>query len=749
MVSLQDSLVSSSSRKMPIRVRSDLTAQRQAYLGRSYWVVKDPVGLKYFRFQDEEYAILKMLDGTRSLDEIKEAFEEEFPPQKITLEELQNFIGMLHQSGLILAGVQKQGQELKKRRDKQRRQEIIGAMSNVLCIRFKGFDPERILTWLYPKVRWFFHPAVTIFCLAICAAALGLVLVEFDQFRSKLPGFYTFFNPRNFIFLGITLAVTKVVHEFGHGLACKHFGGECHEMGVMILVLTPCLYCNVSDSWMLPNKWHRAAIGIAGVYVECVMAAICTFIWWFTEPGLLHYTCLNVMFIASVTSIFFNLNPLLRYDGYYILSDIVEIPNLRQKATKILSRKAGHWFLGIEPPEDPFLPQRNQGFFAFYSIAAVVYRWFILASILFFLYKVFEPYGLKILGQLIAAMSLYGLIVMPLWKIGKFFYVPGRIHKVKKTRFFLTLAAVAGIIAFIVFYPLPHSVFAPLHLKLQDEAEIVRVPAVGGRLLEVYVRPGDQVDAGQVLARLKNTDLRLEILALKEQKNKFETQLANLRRRRASDAQAEFNIPPLEAALKMINNQIAEKQWDLADLEIKAQHSGTVIPPAWQKKREDDQSQKLASWWGTPLQKKNQGAYLEPSTNFCEIGNPNLMKAEVIIDESDIDFVGLGQEVEMMLEQLPGVVFRGEVIKIEENEMDAIPLQLSTNHGGDIPTEADPETGQETPNKAKYRAIVLLDNAEGFMQVGMTGQAKIHTPPQTLARRAVRFINETFSFTLN
>jgi putative peptide zinc metalloprotease protein len=336
-----------------------------------------------------------------------------------------------------------------------------------------------------------------------------------------------------------------------------------------------------------------------------------------------------------------------------------------------------------------------------------------------------------------------------MWKIGKFFYVPGRIHKVKKTRFFLSLAALAGIIAFIVFYPLPHSVFAPLHLKLQDEAEIVRVPAVGGRLLDLYVEPGDQVEQGEVLARLKNTDLMLEILALKEQKNQLETQLANLRRQRISDPQAEFNIPPLEASLKMINNQIAEKQWDLSDLELKAQHSGTVIPPAWQKKQEDDQSQKLATWWGSPLQKKNLGAYLEPSTNFCEIGNPRQMKAEVVIDESDIDFVGLRQQVELMLEELPGVVFPGEIIKIEENEMDTIPPQLSTNYDGDIPTEPNPETGQEAPKNAKYRAIVLLSNDDGFMQVGMTGQAKIHTPPQTLARRAIRFINETFSFTLN
>ncbi|MBU4273134.1 MAG: PqqD family protein, partial [Planctomycetes bacterium] len=135
MVTLQDSLLSSSARKLPIRKRPDLVSRRQHYLGRSYWVVKDPVGLSYFRFQDEEYAILQMLDGRTSLDEIKERFEAEFPPQKITLEELQQFLGTLHRSGLVVAGVAGQGHQLRKRRDERKRKQMLGAVSNVLCIR--------------------------------------------------------------------------------------------------------------------------------------------------------------------------------------------------------------------------------------------------------------------------------------------------------------------------------------------------------------------------------------------------------------------------------------------------------------------------------------------------------------------------------------------------------------------------------------------------------------------------------------
>lgn len=289
MATLRDSLVSSSARKLPIRKRADLSARQQRYHGRSYWVVKDPVGLNYFRFQDEEYAILQMLDGESSLDDIKERFEAEFPPQKITLEELQQFLGMLHRSGLVVVGVPGQGKQLNKRRSERRRKEILGALSNILCIRFKGFDPERLLTWMVPYFSWLYSPVTVVLCMLLALSALSLVLVEFETFHSKLPDFYQFFSPYNAIWLAITLGLTKVVHEFGHGLTCKYFGGECHEMGVMFLVLTPCLYCNVSDSWMLPSKWQRAAIGAAGMYIEVVIASVATYLWWFSEPGMLNH----------------------------------------------------------------------------------------------------------------------------------------------------------------------------------------------------------------------------------------------------------------------------------------------------------------------------------------------------------------------------------------------------------------------------------------------------------------------------
>ena len=171
MATLADSLVSSSSRKLPIRMRPDLRARQHRYQGRIYWVVKDPVGLQYFRFEEEEFAILQMLDGQSSLDEIAERFERDFPPQTIRIEELQQFIGMLHRSGLVITDAAGQGPQLKKRRDERKSQERWATLTNILSIRFKGIDPERLLNFSVPYVRWFFTVPAMICCIA--AGAVG------------------------------------------------------------------------------------------------------------------------------------------------------------------------------------------------------------------------------------------------------------------------------------------------------------------------------------------------------------------------------------------------------------------------------------------------------------------------------------------------------------------------------------------------------------------------------------------------
>ncbi len=755
MASLADSLVSSAERVLLVYARNDLEAKRATYLGRSFWIVKDPIGLKYYRFQDEEYFILESLDGTKSLETIKEDFEAKFPPQKITLEEIQNFVGQLHQCSLIVVGVPDQGHELLKRRKKRRRREILAACSNILAIRFKGVDPNRFFDKIVPYVRWFFHPFTLCCCLLLMASALLLIGIEFDHFRSKLPEFQQFFGPGNLILLSVVLFFTKVLHEFGHGLSCKVLGGECHELGVMILVLTPCLYCNVSDSWMLPSKWKRAGIGIAGVFVECTLASIATFIWWFTKENTLHYLCLNIMFISSISTIVFNINPLLRYDGYYILSDLLEIPNLRQKATKIMSQKAQEWLLGMETQEDPFLPKRNQALFALYTVAAVCYRWVVMASILFFVYRFFDSYGLKVIAQGIAVMSLWGLLGMPLWKIGKFFWVPGRIYKVKKSHFYPSLLGLFAIIGVCCFVKLPYSICAPAVLELRSDSSTtanILAPKSGGTLSKVNVQEGDYVKAGDVLVELKNPALFSELNDVKGQILETEKEIKTCEQLGANQ-EAVARLHEMQARLTGLNKAYDALQVDVSRLKLVSPIDGIVVSPYWRVDRNTkfhDASSELLQWDGTPLLERNLNMAVEPGVHICSVGDPKKLEAIIVVDQSKKDDVAKGQKVKIKLTERPSELYFGEIkddVDIERRAMSSVPYQLSTKGGGPIATETG-EGGEERPQMESIRVRVDLDNDDELMRVGMTAKVKIKAAPKTLLQRLIRLIGQVFNFKL-
>ncbi|MGE0755472.1 MAG: biotin/lipoyl-binding protein [Pirellulaceae bacterium] len=750
MATLAESLVSSTSRKLTLRMRPDLSARRHRYHGKTFWVVKEPIGLNYFRFHEEEYAILCMLDGQSSLDDIKEQFEEEFAPQKITFQDLQQFVGMLHRSGLVISDSVGQGRQLKRRRDQRKKRELMGRLANIFAIRFRGIDPKRLFDLIFPYTAWFFHPAAIVCVLLLGLSALTLVATEFDVFQARLPTFHEFFGPANWIWLGTTMALVKVLHEFGHGLSCRYYGGECHEIGVMFLVFTPCLYCNVSDSWMLPSKWQRAFIGAAGMYVEIFLASIATFVWWFSEPGLLNHLALSVMFICSVSTVVFNGNPLLRFDGYYILMDLAEIPNLRQKSTEIVKRYFTQLCLGIEQPENPFLPQQRQLVFGLYTIAAVMYRWVVTFSILYFLNKVFEPYGLKIIGQAIALSGLVGLVVQPVYRLAMFFYLPGRAHKVKKHRVAATVAVIAALVALLVYLPLPFHVDCTL--ELQPRAATPVFAGVPGRIRTIEVQPGELVQPGTVLARLDNIDLQFEVLRLEGEVAKLQAQLDSLEFQRHSDERASLRIPSVLELLATTEEQLREKQADLQRLSIIAETEGYVFPPPVRPDRESGDG-RLPQWSGTPFDSKNQGALLTASDQFCQIGKSTDYDAILIIDQSDIDLVARYLDnhetfppVLIKLDAFRSETMDGQIELVASAPMEITPASLATQAGGTLETKTDRKTGTLKPISTSYQARVPVSDPRGVLRIGLTGKAKVYTGWQSIYDRVYRYVARTFHF---
>lgn len=744
MPTLADSMVASASRRIGLRARHDLTAKRHLYQGRAWWVVKDPLALNYFRFQEEEFAILRMLDGEVSLADLKQRFEEQFPPQKIGLDELHQLLGRLYKSGLVISDAPGQGEELKQRHDKRRRKQLLSELANPLSFRLRGFDPDRLLDRIYPKVSWAFTPVALIASLLLGLSAAMLVAVQFDAFSARLPSYQQFFTLENALYLAVVMGVTKVLHEFGHALACKHFGGECHEMGVMLLVFTPALYCNVSDSTMLENKWQRAAIGAAGMYVELVLASLATFLWWFSEPGLLHHACLSTMLVCSVSTLVFNANPLMRYDGYYILSDLTEIPNLRQRAGEVVSRKLGEWLLGLRPRPEPFLPRRHQGLFTAYVTASAIYRWVVGVSICWFLYQFFKAQRLQVIGQAFVLVSLFALIGMPMWRLGKFFWTPGQAEQVNRMRMGMSFAGVVVLLLGAFLVPLPHHVMCTFELQPRDPAPVyVDVP---GTLASLHVQPGQSVSPGTKLAELVNPDVKLEIAHLSGERDRLQNQLESVERQKFRDKAASSQVEELRKALAAAEEQLTQKQQEFDHLVLSAPAGGVVLPPP-EIPATHDADARLPAWSGTPLERRNLGCFLTPSVLFCQIGDPGKMQANLVIDQSEIEFIRESQSVDLKLDQLPHDTFRSQIAEIARLDLKFSPRALSNKAGGELATRTD-SSGRERPQSISYEAHVPLDDVAGVMRIGLRGRAKVYTAWQTVGSRVCRYLSQTFHFRL-
>jgi putative peptide zinc metalloprotease protein len=743
MTTMADSLVNSAMRPLRLRRRPDLVTKKQRYHGRVYWVVKEPVGLNYFRFHEEEFAILGMLDGKTSLQQIKERFQAEFAPQRITLQDLQQFVGMLHRSGLVISDATGQGRQLRRRGDQKKKRELLGKLANIFALRFRGIDPERILNFLNPMTWWLFTPVCLVFVAIFGLSALLLVGVNYHEFRAKLPTFEQFFAADNWIFLGATMAAVKVLHEFGHGLSCKRYGGECHEMGLMFLVFTPCLYCNVSDSWMLPNKWHRVFIGAAGMYVELILASIATWLWWFSEPGMFNFLCLSVMFICSVSTVVFNGNPLLRFDGYYILMDILEIPNLRQKSTEILKRWFQQYCLGLELQENPFLPHRNKLWFALYTVAAVTYRWVVVFSITLFLINVLKPYGLQSVGRTIAYAGLIGMVVQPIWATIKFFRTPGRASKMKRKNLTTTGIVAAAAVALVAFLPLPFHVDCAVDIEPLNASQVFAM--VPGRLVSWHKRPGEPVKPGEPIAELESFDVRLQQTKMRSEFELAELRYNEINGLKHDDPQA-LNQIQTAWELKESKERVMKQADERAKmLTVKANSEGVILPPPPKPPSKQSAKEQLPSWTGNPFDRINEQAYFAESDLLCLIGDPEKMEAVLVVDQADVDLIKVEDKADIKIDSAKLETFSGEIAQISEMDMKVTPEQLARQVGGGLDTEMD-ASGRLKPVSTSYQARVPLKDVKVPLRAGYRGQAKIYVGWRSLGWRLYRFLSKTFSF---
>ncbi|MCE9607590.1 MAG: HlyD family efflux transporter periplasmic adaptor subunit [Planctomycetia bacterium] len=731
---------------LTLRKRADLVVVREAFGDKTYFVVKDPLALRYFRFQEEEFVQWELIDGVRSLEAMREELEARFAPQQFPTEGIARFVAGLHQSGLVTSDARGQAAPLLERRRKAWNRAWLQKLLSPTAIQFRGLDPTPLFDFLEPKLRWCYSPAACLIALSLIVAALGLVAVQYDEVARRLPTFHQFFTPGNMLLLlGLTGAI-KVVHEFGHGLTCRRFGGECHELGLMFLVFAPCLYCNVSDSWRL-TKRERIAVSAAGIVVELVIAALAVFGWWFSRPGALHQLCLSTMFVSGVSTLLVNGNPLMRYDGYFILADVVETPNLAEKSAAVIREFFARVCFGNTDAGDPLLPARNRGWFAIYGIGSLVYRVLVTSSIYLFLLAWLQPYRLEVLARAFGLIALATMLVIPFIRQARGLLAQGfgTAGSPRRRRLGITGLVAIATLALMTCVPLPHRVWGTLELEpFAAERIYVDVP---GRIHTVAKQPGERVAAGAVLATLENLDLELEIADLVGRAAELRAQLAARRIERYHSAAAGQQIPELLQSLAGVEESLAEKRKQHDRLTLVAGRAGTVFPPPENLAATKIPQGELPGWSGLPSDEKNLATTLEAGTLFFQIGDTERWEALVAVDQADVELVALGQAAEIKVDELPDITFRGQVEEIARRELVESPRGLSNKVGGDLATETD-AAGIERPLSATYQVRVVLTDPDALLRIGLRGAAKIHVPPTPLLARVHRWLGRTFHFDL-
>lgn len=801
--STSQEMVASNQRPIPLKMRADLVIAEIDYLGVGYQVIKDPVALKYHRLQVEQFKILELLDGTRSLEQLRDDLKTYFPTLQVTLSDIQQLITDLYKKCLVISHRPGQGASVIRERRKERNQKIKQTMMSLLYLRLPGWDPERTLQWMYPYLKWMFYKPVVWTAMLFTVSAWLMLGAQFDEFQSRLPEFQSFFGWPNLIYLWATLGIAKIIHEFGHGLSCHHYGGECHEMGVMLLVFSPCLYCDVTDSWMMKNKWHRIIIGAAGMYIEVILSALAIYIWWFTKPGLLHYLALNTFFVTTITTVIFNANPLMRFDGYYMMSDFLEIPNLRAKSDKML-REAFSWYcLGIESRPDPFMPETGRGWFITYAIAAWCYRWVILVSISMFLYTVLKPYDLQSIGITLCIFSMAGIVFAMFKNVYQIIATP-RMEPMSKPKIAISLTLFAGVCWLVLNIPIRWYHHAPFYMEPVDVVYVTSGP-YGGRILQpndwqnVYadlqksrdsvlgqinwadaerefgqtefdplsslptpeqyqqnIRPDDVVQPGQVLVIMEDAQavqLRDQFARLMEQ---WKLQgLTVLQHRQASGVvQATVQIHEARTEMIKLRNQITDTIVQLSARIVRAPVGGKVVAPdrVPEPQRDEVNRTRLTRWHGTPLDPENAGCFVDAGTELLKIAPSDALQAVVYIDQSDREDLQDDMQVELKLDHLPDISYVAPVTLVSRLGEKVAPESLTTKYGGPLATRPD-DKGQETLTSTTYRATVQMHfvheesrNDAVLIEPGMRGTARILVDDRTVYEWMKLYFYETFRF---
>lgn len=485
-----------------LRLRTDLAFRRQTSGASVYYVIEDPVRSNFHRVGLAEYTFLSMLDGNTSIAAAVAETATRTGGEAFTETQAAALSSWLVDSGLASTDQSTTAARLNLAAIEVQQRKVTERL-NPLMLKVTLGNPKHVLSFCEPFVSWFF--GIVGFCVWLIAVVLGGYLVSTHW--SQLSSVRTVLSTDNWIWLAITWVLLKFIHEMAHGVACRRLGGQCSEAGLMFLLFVPLPYINVTTSWRFGSRWKRIIVAGAGMYAEVFLAAIAMLVWTETESEIIRHHTVNLMVTAGISTLLFNCNPLMKFDGYYILCDLIQAPNLAIHGQQDFHYCVKRLFLGVTGPA-PEWPEGHWLLIRLYGIAAFAWRILICVSLIFAASQIFHGAGI-----VLAAAAVLLWVAVPAWKFAKYLIAGDRVNPPKRMRLagLIVALTMAGLLVW-------HKV--PYVERLRLPAIVAYLPvttiraATSGFVTDVAVRTGEEVDKGDLLVQLHNPELAARIVQL-------------------------------------------------------------------------------------------------------------------------------------------------------------------------------------------------------------------------------------------
>lgn len=664
-------------------LRSHAKLHRHQYRGQIWYVLQDRSNERFHRFSPAAFSFIGLMDGKRSVQEIWDLSSSRLGDHAPTQPDVVQLLSQLHAADVLQCDIPPDTSELLARYEKQRQRKWQRRLLNFFAWQFPLFDPERFLQQFVPLVRPFFSWWGAVLWCLIVGPALLIGAAHWSDLTSDLIDRVT--APQNLLLLWLLFPMIKALHEFGHAFAVKAFGGEVHEMGIMILVLSPIPYVEASASSAFESKWQRALVGAAGMIVELVLAAMAIYVWVSVEPGTVRTLAYNTILIAGISTVLFNANPLLRFDGYYILADVLEIPNLRQRANTYLGYVCERYLFGRDDAPVPYDSVGERTWFVIYAVSSFIYRVTVVIAILLYLTD-----QLFLLGVVFAILTAGTWFVLPLGKGMKYLFTSPRIRRVRGRAVAVSMAVVAGLVAVLALVPAPFRTRAEGVVWIPDEA-FVRAE-IDGFVERVVAVPGSIVMPGDVLVICDDPAIETDVKVLEAQLREVK---ARIREQFVDDL---VKAKMLEEEQRYIEDRLARARERQSELVIRSQAVGTFVLP----KAED-----------------LPGRFVKRGELLAHVVDLKTITVRTIVDQNDIDLIRHQLHdvqvrlAERLADPMPAVITRLVPAASEELPSPA----LGSEGGGQVPLDPRDEKGQKAM-KRLFQIDLELPTQQGILNVG-------------------------------